>query len=277
MSTPDPIDVAVGARVRHARELRRQSQTALGEAIGVSFQQVQKYERGVNRISASALVRIAQFLGSSPADLLPPPQAPATTPRSRPSSPMCAASSPAAAPSSPRTSSRPWPSAKKPASWSRPCSTSRPPGCAERRSRRPPAPCAWRWTATARSTPGASAAASTARPCASQGSGGMTADWKCPEDRFPMMGPGFSRINERAITVPFAFVQAHEKQVHSNHGQTVARLKERGGLGWAELADIVAGRGWGETRSLDPAHEQVMRALFAWQAPAPSTKETDGA
>ena len=57
---PDPedfsrIDAMVGARVRLLRERRKMSQTALGEAIGVSFQQVQKYERGANRISASAL------------------------------------------------------------------------------------------------------------------------------------------------------------------------------------------------------------------------------
>jgi transcriptional regulator with XRE-family HTH domain len=70
---PDPedfsrIDAMVGARVRMLRERRKMSQTALGEAIGVSFQQVQKYERGANRISASALFHIALTLGVSPAD-----------------------------------------------------------------------------------------------------------------------------------------------------------------------------------------------------------------
>ena len=70
---PDPeeftrIDAMVGARVRMLRERRKMSQTALGEAIGVSFQQVQKYERGANRISASALFHIARTLGVSPAD-----------------------------------------------------------------------------------------------------------------------------------------------------------------------------------------------------------------
>ena len=58
----------VGARVRMLRERRKMSQTALGESIGVSFQQVQKYERGANRISASALFHIALTLGVSPAD-----------------------------------------------------------------------------------------------------------------------------------------------------------------------------------------------------------------
>ena len=72
-ASPDPeeftrIDALVGARVRILRERKKMSQTALGEAIGVSFQQVQKYERGANRISASALFHIARTLGVSPAD-----------------------------------------------------------------------------------------------------------------------------------------------------------------------------------------------------------------
>jgi transcriptional regulator with XRE-family HTH domain len=62
------IDALVGARVRMLRERRKMSQTSLGEAIGVSFQQVQKYERGANRISASALFQIAKALGVTPAD-----------------------------------------------------------------------------------------------------------------------------------------------------------------------------------------------------------------
>ena len=62
------IDALVGARVRMLRERRKMSQTALGEAIGVSFQQVQKYERGANRISASALFQIAKALSVAPSD-----------------------------------------------------------------------------------------------------------------------------------------------------------------------------------------------------------------
>ena len=62
------VDALVGARVRMLRERRKMSQTALGEAIGVSFQQVQKYERGANRISASALYQIAKALGVAPSD-----------------------------------------------------------------------------------------------------------------------------------------------------------------------------------------------------------------
>ena len=52
---PHPIDVHVGARVYLRRTLLGLNQTTLGKAIGVSFQQLQKYERGVNRISASRL------------------------------------------------------------------------------------------------------------------------------------------------------------------------------------------------------------------------------
>lgn len=61
-TSPHPVDLYVGARLRQARLLRRLSQAALGEAIGVSFQQIQKYERGTNRLSASALFRLSVFL-----------------------------------------------------------------------------------------------------------------------------------------------------------------------------------------------------------------------
>ena len=59
---PDPVDVHVGKRLRHARLLRGVSQEELGERIGVSFQAVQKYEQGENRLSASRLFRAATFL-----------------------------------------------------------------------------------------------------------------------------------------------------------------------------------------------------------------------
>ncbi|WP_426954370.1 helix-turn-helix domain-containing protein [Muricoccus radiodurans] len=57
-----PIDIHVGSRVRLRRTLLGMSQGALGEALGVTFQQVQKYERGVNRIGASRLFEISQVL-----------------------------------------------------------------------------------------------------------------------------------------------------------------------------------------------------------------------
>ncbi len=58
----DPIDIAVGARIRLLRKVRGMSQQALAEAAGVTFQQIQKYERGANRVSASMLSRIAATL-----------------------------------------------------------------------------------------------------------------------------------------------------------------------------------------------------------------------
>jgi len=59
---PNPIDVQVGSRVRLRRNMLGLSQEKLGEAIGLTFQQVQKYERGANRIGASRLHRLAQIL-----------------------------------------------------------------------------------------------------------------------------------------------------------------------------------------------------------------------
>ena len=59
---PDPIDVHVGGRVRLRRRLLGMSQTNLGNALGLTFQQVQKYERGANRISASRLYQLGRIL-----------------------------------------------------------------------------------------------------------------------------------------------------------------------------------------------------------------------
>ena len=60
--SPSPIDKHVGARVRMRRLLIGLSQEKLGEALGITFQQVQKYEKGVNRIGASRLLHIAGIL-----------------------------------------------------------------------------------------------------------------------------------------------------------------------------------------------------------------------
>ena len=57
-----PIDVHVGSRVRLRRNMLGLSQEKLGQGLGVSFQQVQKYERGANRIGASRLLEIARIL-----------------------------------------------------------------------------------------------------------------------------------------------------------------------------------------------------------------------
>ncbi len=58
---PHPIDVLVGRRARERRTLEGMSQTAVAEKLGLTFQQLQKYERGHNRISASRLYELAQI------------------------------------------------------------------------------------------------------------------------------------------------------------------------------------------------------------------------
>ncbi len=62
---PHPVDVRVGARVQQRRVLLGMTQTELGDALGLSFQQVQKNERGVNRIGASRLLALARVLDVS--------------------------------------------------------------------------------------------------------------------------------------------------------------------------------------------------------------------
>ena len=60
--TPHPIDVHVGARVRMRRLILGMSQDKLGDALGLTFQQIQKYEKGANRIGASRLFELAKIL-----------------------------------------------------------------------------------------------------------------------------------------------------------------------------------------------------------------------
>lgn len=64
--TPDPIDLHVGARLRARRRDAGLSQDTLAEALSITFQQVQKYERGKNRISASKLFEASRALGVQP-------------------------------------------------------------------------------------------------------------------------------------------------------------------------------------------------------------------
>ncbi|OLP44132.1 helix-turn-helix domain-containing protein [Rhizobium oryziradicis] len=59
--TPNPTDRLVGARIRLGRNLLRMSQEKLGEGLGITFQQVQKYEKGTNRVGASRLNDIANI------------------------------------------------------------------------------------------------------------------------------------------------------------------------------------------------------------------------
>ncbi len=59
---PDPVDIDVGQRIKLQRLAAGLSQTELGESIGVTFQQVQKYEKGANRVGAGRLTQIARGL-----------------------------------------------------------------------------------------------------------------------------------------------------------------------------------------------------------------------
>jgi transcriptional regulator with XRE-family HTH domain len=90
---PNPVDVEVGRRIRLQRMSAGMSQTELGEKVGVTFQQIQKYEKGKNRVGAGRLTQIASVLhvpigvffdgateasqspGESPAELLTRPHA----------------------------------------------------------------------------------------------------------------------------------------------------------------------------------------------------------
>ena len=59
---PNPVDIHVGSRVRHRRTLLGLSQGVVGEAAGLTYQQIQKYERGANRVSASSLYALSLLL-----------------------------------------------------------------------------------------------------------------------------------------------------------------------------------------------------------------------
>lgn len=61
-ASPNPIDIHVGKRVRLRRTLLGLSQEKLGEGLGLTFQQIQKYERGTNRIGSSRLYHLSQLL-----------------------------------------------------------------------------------------------------------------------------------------------------------------------------------------------------------------------
>ena len=61
--TPNPVDIHIGSKVRERRMLIGMSQEKLGEELGLTFQQVQKYEKGANRIGGSRLHHISKVLG----------------------------------------------------------------------------------------------------------------------------------------------------------------------------------------------------------------------
>ena len=68
--SPSPMDIALGARIRQRRKGLGISQTGLADAIGLTFQQIQKYERGFNRVSFSRLVDIAHALDCRVVELI---------------------------------------------------------------------------------------------------------------------------------------------------------------------------------------------------------------
>jgi transcriptional regulator with XRE-family HTH domain len=65
----NPVDVLVGARIRIFRKRRNMSQSELGKKLGVTFQQIQKYEKGANRVGASSLQQVAEALKVSISEL----------------------------------------------------------------------------------------------------------------------------------------------------------------------------------------------------------------
>lgn len=67
---PKAVDAIVGENIRKLRKFRGMSQSSLGEALGITFQQIQKYENGSNRVSASTLVGIAKAIGVKTSHLL---------------------------------------------------------------------------------------------------------------------------------------------------------------------------------------------------------------
>lgn len=70
--TANAIDAQIGRNIARRRVIMGLSQSALAHSCGISFQQVQKYEAGTNRVAASRLYVIARTLKTSPGDLIPP-------------------------------------------------------------------------------------------------------------------------------------------------------------------------------------------------------------
>lgn len=72
LETPHPIDKAIGAKICALRLARGYNQSDLGRALGLTFQQIQKYEKGTNRVSGSKLWQTARFLDVDVRELFPP-------------------------------------------------------------------------------------------------------------------------------------------------------------------------------------------------------------
>ncbi|BCP55820.1 hypothetical protein K32_44370 [Kaistia sp. 32K] len=69
MTASGPIDAAIGQRVRELRIERHMSQERFGELVGVTFQQIQKYEKGKDRVSVSTMLKMSQALGVLPSSI----------------------------------------------------------------------------------------------------------------------------------------------------------------------------------------------------------------
>lgn len=81
--TATEVDVLIGGIIRDSRAALGLTQAELGKAIGVTFQQVQKYERGVNRVAAATLLKVAEALQCSVADLYGDPDPHGRSPSER--------------------------------------------------------------------------------------------------------------------------------------------------------------------------------------------------
>jgi transcriptional regulator with XRE-family HTH domain len=81
--SPMPVDAVVGQNIRTTRLAAGMSQGELGKACGITFQQIQKYENGSNRVGSSRLMQIAEALKVPPATLLPSSQKHAVTSKQR--------------------------------------------------------------------------------------------------------------------------------------------------------------------------------------------------
>jgi len=68
---PDEIDIEAGRRLRIYRQMRNITQQQLSDGLGITFQQIQKYESGVNRMSAGRLFKISEFIGFHVKDFFP--------------------------------------------------------------------------------------------------------------------------------------------------------------------------------------------------------------
>jgi transcriptional regulator with XRE-family HTH domain len=66
--SPSPVDIAVGKNVRTLRLMKGKTQEAVAKAVGVKFQQIQKVEKGINRLSVGRIVQLADALGCHPID-----------------------------------------------------------------------------------------------------------------------------------------------------------------------------------------------------------------